>query len=90
MVLINDDQCAIADNVLDVWLFEKKFNHSTEHHFPRVNQGQLQLFQSGLLGLLLMQIMSKLGSIDIDNNYSKVVFAVPLIVGKKIYRVTSK
>ena len=36
MVLTNDDQCAIADIVLDVWLFEKKFNHpSTDYtkHF---------------------------------------------------------
>ena len=31
MVLINDDQCDIADIVLDVWLFEKKFNHSITH-----------------------------------------------------------
>ena len=31
MVLINDDHCDIADIVLDVWLFEKKFNHSGEH-----------------------------------------------------------
>ena len=30
MVLINDDQCDIADIVLDVWLFEKKFNHSSK------------------------------------------------------------
>ena len=29
MVLINDDQCDIVDIVLDVWLFEKKFNHSS-------------------------------------------------------------
>ena len=31
MVLINDDQCDIADIVLDVWLFEKKFDHSSLH-----------------------------------------------------------
>ena len=24
MILINDDQCNVADIVLDVWLFEKK------------------------------------------------------------------
>ena len=29
MVLINDDQCGIADIVLDVWLKVKKFNHPT-------------------------------------------------------------
>ena len=29
MVLINDDQCDIADIVLDGWLFEKKLNHSS-------------------------------------------------------------
>ena len=28
MVLINDDRRDIADIVLDVWLFEKKFDHS--------------------------------------------------------------
>ena len=27
MVLINDDQCDIADIVLDVWLLKKKLNH---------------------------------------------------------------
>ena len=32
MVLINDDQCDIADIVLDGWLFEKKLNHSSIHH----------------------------------------------------------
>ena len=32
MVLINDDQCDIADIVLDVWLFEKKFDHSSEYY----------------------------------------------------------
>ena len=32
MVSINDDQCDIADIVLDVWLFEKKFDHSIEHY----------------------------------------------------------
>ena len=31
MVLINDDQCDIVDIVLDVWLFEKKLNHSSAH-----------------------------------------------------------
>ena len=31
MVLINDDQCDIADIVLDGWLFEKKLNHSSAH-----------------------------------------------------------
>ena len=31
MVLINDDQCDIADIMLDVWLFEKKFDHSSVH-----------------------------------------------------------
>ena len=31
MVLINDDQCDIVDIVLDVWLFEKKLNHSSVH-----------------------------------------------------------
>ena len=29
MVLINDDRRVIADIVLDVWLFEKKFDHSS-------------------------------------------------------------
>ena len=32
IVLINDDQCNIADIVLDVWLFEKKLNHSSKHY----------------------------------------------------------
>ena len=32
MILINDDQCNVADIVLDVWLFEKKLNHSSMHH----------------------------------------------------------
>ena len=31
MVLVNDDQCDIADIVLDGWLFEKKLNHSSAH-----------------------------------------------------------
>ena len=31
MVLINDDQCGIADIVLDGWLFEKKMNHSSAY-----------------------------------------------------------
>ena len=30
VVFINDDQCDIADNVLDVWLFLKKFNHPSK------------------------------------------------------------
>ena len=29
MILVNDDQCDIADIVLDGWLFEKKLNHSS-------------------------------------------------------------
>ena len=33
MVLINDDQCDIADIVLDGWLFEKKLNHSNHQPF---------------------------------------------------------
>ena len=36
MVLINDDQCDIADIVLDGWLFEKKLNHSSE--YPTVEE----------------------------------------------------
>ena len=32
MVLINDDQCDIADIVLDVWLKVKKLIHSIDHH----------------------------------------------------------
>ena len=31
MVLINDDRRDIADIVLDVWLFEKKFDLSSVH-----------------------------------------------------------
>ena len=31
MFLINDDQCDIADIVLDVWLFEKKIDHSSAY-----------------------------------------------------------
>ena len=29
MILINDDQCNVADIVLDVWLFDQKLNHSS-------------------------------------------------------------
>ena len=32
MVLINDDQCGIADIVLDVWLKVKRFNHPSKPH----------------------------------------------------------
>ena len=32
MVLINDDQNHIADIVLDVWLFDQKFNHPNEYY----------------------------------------------------------
>ena len=31
MVLINDDQNHIADIVLDVWLFDQKFNHPSKY-----------------------------------------------------------
>ena len=32
MVLINDDQCGIADIVLGVWLKVKKLNYPTAHY----------------------------------------------------------
>ena len=35
MVLINDDQCDLADIMLDVWLFEKKLNHSSVYYTIR-------------------------------------------------------
>ena len=38
MVLINDDQCGIADIVLDVWLFEKKLNHPSVHYLQSLNK----------------------------------------------------
>ena len=49
MVLINDDQCDIADIVLDVWLFEKKLNHSTVHYFGGLQSSKRDFLFKGMV-----------------------------------------
>ena len=43
MVLINDDQCDIADIVLDVWLFKKKLITLVEPVSDGLCNGSLKL-----------------------------------------------